>query len=344
MPRTYNCKKCHTVHSPPTGKACQRAANAQHEQQEGEPNAAMMEILMAIQGQVSEVQGQVSEMDGRMRQIEDERQQDASVEEDQEVQITQNTGRHTTDGGAQALTTPSSVRSDIRLMARAAERLNRLSLSDLDGDDDIDITGNRAKGKKSGSLIMASEVVKKQIDWPHLHVKRMVNGRRRPIAYADLRPEEFAFGFIEMLNVPASKWDYMGMIEVLRMVLQDTIDFSWSNALGFYEAVGLEVEYGSLTWDEVDRINKMRTVYSRTVFPGNRDQKDAPKTGNKTSAGATKTCALYQRGACEHQRDHHPFLHACSYCQRTCNAVYRHSEADCQRKVTDDTKNAKRRE
>ena len=59
-------------------------------------------------------------------------------------------------------------------MARVAERLNRMSMSDLEGDEDNDIPRNRAQGKRSGSLMLASDVVKKQIHWPHLHVKRKV--------------------------------------------------------------------------------------------------------------------------------------------------------------------------
>ena len=103
MPRTYNCKKCHTVHAPPTGKACQRAANAQHDEQAGEPNAAMMEILSAIQGQVSEVKGQMSKMDGRMKQMEGDKHEEARIAEEQEVQIVQGNERQADDGGPQVL-------------------------------------------------------------------------------------------------------------------------------------------------------------------------------------------------------------------------------------------------
>ena len=256
-----------------TSKACQRAANAQHDEQAGEPNAAMMEILTAIQGQVSEVKGQMSKMDGRMKQMEGDKHEEARIAEEQEVQIVQGNERQADNGGAKGLATPSSVRSNIRLIARVTERLNRMSMSDLEGDEDNNIPRNRVQGKKSGSLMLASDVVRKQSDWPHLHVKRMVNSRRRPLAYADLKVEEFAYGFIEMLNPMTSKLDYMCMIEILKIVLQDAIDFTWSNVLGFYKVVGLEVEYGSLTWEEVERINKM-TVYSRTIFPVNREQRN----------------------------------------------------------------------
>ena len=162
----------------------------------------------------------------------------------------------------QDLTTPDTLRRDLRLMAQATKSLAQLR--DSDNEIEVNDTANvRRNGKKSGSLLMASDVVKKRIDWPHLYVRRVVGGKRKSVAYADLKVEEFVFGFLSMIESPKCKWNYRTMTRLLRMIMQDTIDFSWANGLGFYETLGLEVEYGDLDWENVELIRDMRMTYSR---------------------------------------------------------------------------------
>ena len=99
-----------------------------------------------------------------------------------------------------------------------------------------------------------------------------------------------------------------------------------------------------LEWNEYDRIREMRFNHSR---PPTQEQKATPDAGRpplRIAPAGTKACAAYQTRACEQARDHTPFTHTCGYCLRVCNALCRHPEADCIRKVTDAAKNGKRRE
>ena len=281
----------------------------------------------------------------RMQQMEDERRAEKeAAEEAAEQPDYQEEEVNETEEARGAEATPDSLRRDMRLMAKAAEKLSRLSTDDSDGEEEGILRTTRKKGRKSGSLMMASDIVRKRIDWPHLYIKRVVAGRRKPVAFSDIRLEEFALGYLRMLDAPGSKMNYKQMIDLLKMVLQDTMEFSWANAVGFYEQVALEVEEGTMSWDDTDIIKDMRVTYSRTILPDKKEQKEPAKAGVRVNTQSSRSCALYQKKACELQRDHHPFLHTCAYCYRTCNAIFRHPEADCQRKIADEAKNGKRRE
>ena len=133
-----------------------------------------------------------------------------------------------------------------------------------DSNDEIEENDNnnrRRNGKKSGPLLMASDVVNKRTDWPHLHVRRVVGGKRKSVAYADSKVEEFVFGFLSMIESPKCKWNYRTMTRLHRMIMQDTTDFSWANGLGFYGTLGLEIEYGDLDWENIKLIRDMRVTY-----------------------------------------------------------------------------------
>ena len=121
----------------------------------------------------------------------------------------------------QEVATPNSLRTNLRLMAQAASRLARLEGDEAD--DDIDQYIPRNRGKKPGSLRVATDLVKHSIDWPHMHVRRMVQGKRKTLAYAELSVEEFVYGFLTMLENPDCKMDMRTMIKLLRILMQWTI-------------------------------------------------------------------------------------------------------------------------
>ena len=248
------------------------------------------------------------------------------------------------ESGPEANITPNTLRKDIKIMSQAAERLAQLSVADDLEMETTGLTRIREQGRKSGAYMLPSDVVKRRVDWPHMHVQRMVAGKRKSVPFVELRVEEFVSGFLRMLKSPRSKMDPELMMPLLDMVMEDTIDYSWANALNFYLMVGLDVEYGVLAWDDSERIKEMRFKYSRAVFPEKKEAKEGNKQNNKGSSQGIKCCAVYQKQACEHTRDHHPFTHACAYCFKATAMVCRHPENECQRKTNDEAKNAKRGE
>ena len=229
-------------------------------------------------------------------------------------------------------------------MKQATEKLSRLRLSDLDDDDLGTLAKARAQGRKSGTLLLASDLVERKIDWPHLYVRRMVASRRRSVPFADLRVEEFVYGFLCMLEAPNCTLDCPTMLRMLKEMMQDTMDFSWPNVRGFYEIVGLEVEQDTMGWEDEDKVHKYRMAYARTIFPDKKEEKEKEKTTSKGAPPGTKICTAYQTHVCEMSRDHAPHTHACAHCFKTANILHRHAEVDCFKKIAEDTKNAKRRE
>ena len=358
MPRQYLCKTCGNVHAPPTGKKC-RWQETEHEEDdnesedmaemeaEGGETDPMMHLMLQMKQQMDGMeQNMRQQMDGieeRMRKVETGGDSESvrarpvrDADNENEVD-----GEHS---AALDVITPATLRNDVRAMQRAAQRIAQIGTDDLD-DDDLGYGGRRNNGKKSGSLLTKADNIKTRIDWPHMYVNRVNGGATVAVGYKELKVEEFVLGYLMMLDARKDKWDKEVMLEILKMLMQDTVDFAWENALNFYKMIGLDVEAGVRRWDDTEAISRLRLVHSRTVYPEKKDNKEAKKpTGQKTTPQNLRCCALYQRRACEHNRDHMPFSHACSYCAKSTGMAYRHPEEDCFRKTLDDSKNSKKRE
>ena len=334
MPRIYKCRKCGVSHESPTGKQCQRQRH-ETESEEGETANGLLPMMLEIKEQLREVQSSVASMKGeRERQSaraalevaeeEEESCEEEEVEEEPDI----------------APATVQTLRKDLRVMSQAARRLAQLKMDDSDEDDLDDMPRGRHAGKKSGSVMTPTDRVKTRIDWPHWHVSRVSGGRRKNVPYAELRIDEFVYGFMLMIGDPACKWDYRMMTQILTDMMQD----SWGNAAGFYEMAALDVEKGRMKWSDKDRLNQMRMTYARTVFPGAganaRESKEPPKSTLQPAPANMRYCVPFQRHECEHDKDHAPFTHGCGYCFRARSALCRHPEEDCKRKAAD-TKNGR---
>ena len=322
---------------PPTGKHCRR--ERVQDERDDDP---LQQILDRLGG----IQTRMDQMDRRIDDVVERRSEtnsDIAGEDIQPVgEVEEATGNDETSGEE---ATPKSLRRDITLMAEAANRIAQLRMEEFEEREDGNVvTVRRATGKKSGSTLMASDVVEQTIDWPHLHVRRMIAGRSKSIAYADLRVEEFVAGFLSMIEAPKCKWDYKTMITILRAVMQDTINYSWTNALGFYENLGIAVEMGEMAWSDKEAIRDKRLAYPRTGGPEKKETKEITAAAPKPKPQLSRCCAPYQNNTCQQQRDHPPFMHACAYCFKTVAAVYKHTESTCARKTSDEAKNDQRRE
>ena len=327
------CRKCGEAHLPPTGKKCRR-----QEEEEVEEEAAGPEDVWPLLRQMKK------QMDSMQKSIDDGKKKRVNVVEEEELDSEEEEGELQAVGGTDVIT-PATLRSDVRAMERAASRIAQFRELDLDDDDEDTISRGRNNGKKSGSVMVASDNVKKRIDWPHMHVQRMVHGKRENVPYKELKIDEFVYGFLVMLKQPKGKWDKDVMLDILCILMQDSMDFSWDNARSFYENLGLDVESGTKKWQDSGAIMDKRLIQSRTVYPKKEEEKEAKKNNNKkTTNGNLRCCALYQRRACEQNRDHHPFSHACAYCAKSTGMAYRHPEEDCFRKSIEDAKNSKKRE
>ena len=361
MPRMYKCRKCGTHHNPPTGKHCRMRLSESEEETESAPLNETLEdtvaepveqeapdilpLLMEIKRRVDDIDNRVSNNDNRATtpSIEPFSPPSLQLHSPPPVDRTPELAveRYQPD------ITPISLRHDSDVMARAANRLARIKAIDDDEQLAIEDRRTRIGGKKSGCKLVAGESVLERIDWPHMYVTRMSGGMRSGVPYGELRLEEFVFGFISMIESPFCKWDYRTMNRILRMMMQDAMDFSWSNARALYQMIGIEVEQGTMEWTDTDIIREMRFMHSRAVFPEKEKEKkeqQAQKPAPKQAPTGTRACVAYQTRACDQANDHSPFVHACAYCLKACNLLFRHAENDCIRRVTDAAKNGKKRE
>ena len=321
---------------PPTGKKCTRVVPAEDVDEQEEVQESPLVLQM---------QKQMEIMQRQMERMATDRQEAEASRMAEDISEASGNTASSDRPAEQEIITPQSLRSDVQAMERAARRIAQYRDSDDESTDGADGIRAHKTGKKSGSLLKAADVVKKRIDWPHLYIQRVVGGNRVGVDYKELRIEEFVYGFLVMLDAHRGDWDREVMLGILKMIMQDTMDFTWAGALGFYQLFGVDVEHGIRRWDNLEDVRDMRMMHSRTVLPKKEDAKETVKVGPKKGATQNlRCCALYQRKACEQSRDHQPFTHACSYCARNTGVAYRHPEDDCFRKAIDDTKNSKKRE
>ena len=296
--------------------------------------------MMQMKEKLDDVTTEIGEVKDRVSDIESGREDSVRSGDSEQGSSTDNTQsleNHIEHTSA----TPQSLRDDARLMRQAVEPLQGICLTEDDDDQGFEITRTKAQGKRSGSHMLAADSVKKTIDWPHFYIRRVTAGKRKSVPYAELRVEEFVYGFLTMLLNQKRPLDKEMMIEMLRTMKQDTMEFSWSNVRNFHDLVALDVEGGVLQWDNTDRIREMRMTYALTIFPDGKPAIEPAKQPTRNPPTNVKCCAPYQKRECEHPRDHPPFTHACAYCHRTHNTVCRHTEKDCFKKMAEESKNAK---
>ena len=172
MPRNYKCRKWGEVHGPPTGKHCR--AQAEQEDEEAEPAPQVLNLLL-------EIRGRMDNFDQRLQRVEEKGSETSSIAQEEppmdraEMEETPNV-----DTRREEDTTPQSLMKDITLMAEAASRIAQLQMNEYNEvQEGTGITVRKAHAKKSGSVMMASDIVQQTIDWPHLHVRRMEAGRAK---------------------------------------------------------------------------------------------------------------------------------------------------------------------
>ena len=237
MPRIYRCRRCGISHQPPTGKQCQR----QRFEETEETTAAATDVMPLLLELKEQMQIANQKMDSQMQTVNqrlDNFETGSSISDEgaaggRQVESDEEQEQETEQANAQ------SLRQDMQLMSRAARRLAKLRLDDSDDEEVEGLDGTRNAGKKSGSVLTATDKVRKPIDWPHLYISRMNGGKQRNVTYSELKIDEFVYGFICMLDAPGCKWDFRTMIGILKNLMQDSMEFTWASAASFYRMAGV---------------------------------------------------------------------------------------------------------
>ena len=221
----------------------------------------------------------------------------------------------------------NSLRMNADIINRASARLAELGVTESmvnESVGNVHVADN--KGRKSGAVSKATDRIVKSTDWPHYHIVGGID--MTPSSYEELSLGEFVLGFIRMLQDVDSVYDKDLMLEVLRDILEDSVDFSWQNAKAFFRSTALQVEQGKLKWSDYEVIQKRRFIQCR-VNKSTNNAMVVPKKSTKQLSQGSSCCAAFQTGVCDKRFDHAPFVHACSYCWANKGILVKHREIDC---------------
>ena len=118
------------------------------------------------------------------------------------------------------------------------------------------------------------------------------------------------------------------MIAYLGDLMEDATDFSWQGAKAAHAVLLCEMERGSLTWEDTDRIGRVRRAHAQKHIP----------SGKQNWGRADKKpwfCKNFQTNSCLYQKDHEVNgkvnRHICAFCL-TLGKQLNHSEKNCNSK------------
>ena len=98
------------------------------------------------------------------------------------------------------------------------------------------------------------------------------------------------------------------MISYLGDLMEDTLDFSWQGAKAAHAVLLCEMERGSLSWEDTERIDRVRRAHAQKYIPsGKQNQKYHDVNGRLNR-------------------------HICAFCL-TLDKQHNHSEKNCNNKI-----------
>ena len=90
------------------------------------------------------------------------------------------------------------------------------------------------------------------------------------------------------------------MVSYLGDLMEDATDFSWQGAKAAHAVLLCKMERGSLQWEDLDRIDRIRMALAQKHVSGRSGW------GKPSDHSGTKPwyCKKYQTGNCSHSHDH----------------------------------------
>ena len=188
------------------------------------------------------------------------------------------------------------------------------------------------KGKKSGKDQTLTCNVKFPQKWPHSHLaQQFVNQKKK---FEELSIGEFCAGYTNILrSAKGSERKYR--LEHLEELMYLSTQYHWRNVLNYHGAVLIEIERGNKFWGDA-----FQSLRDTTLAGGFLTQQRSLRFGSssfgkdKPSGGRVLFCSNYQKGTCNHSKDHHGnFLgekqllrHICAKCWLTSKNMSEHPE------------------
>ena len=195
----------------------------------------------------------------------------------------------------------------------------------------------KEKKKKSGKECKSTSNVQYPQIWPHSALKIHFLGKEKE--YDELSLAEFCAGYVSILK-KCGKAEKQARINHFEEIMYLATHKPWKAVLNYHGACLTEIERGNLNWGDNFQLHGLHYTIMN-VSSNSRGQGNFTGRQNNAAVGNTPAvderiwfCKAYQRGMCNHTRDHNGFLfgeskflrHICGKCWIETKKQAAHSE------------------
>ena len=280
--RKQMCKYCKIRHLPPTGKKCQKK-----KMEEDEGNNELFQDA-AIAG--STPASQMDQGDGQQLQLEILQQLQKMTQRLDKVEERMSTTAVTSTPDKPELSSDTFLESIKPSKSKQSKYVSSSSSSDESDVSSLELLksshvqskvdtrikdlnqSSRATGKLKYKSLRGGDVdvqVRHKVHWPHEAILSGVSRQR--VAYDQLSLTQWVHGFCKNILEEKSESRKDSMITYLDDLMEDATDFSWQGAKAAHAVLLCEMERGSLTWEDTDRIDRVRRAHAQKhISPGNK--------------------------------------------------------------------------
>ncbi len=317
MPAIRHCTKCQQRHAAPTGKKCHKVAPAAAAEV-GTTLDSILTVAQNIQAEVSSLKERVADLETTTT---------TACDDEQPEEVSDHVSRDPAELGQQV----STRMSNLHLIHEELDDYDD-SENELDGQAAMRRNQPTRRGKRSGCVRTALDIVIRDIAWPHYPV--YVGPTRLPAKYDELSTDQFVYGYLHNM-ARESTTVKANMLRHLQELMQDAMDYSWETARSYHKLLLQQMEKDVLSWSDTDQIQEFRRIHAhRAPLATAAPEQEAATSGK---AGKTQYCAAFQKGLCQQPTDHgstRGFVrHICAHCFKTTRSTFTHPESDCRRKL-----------
>ena len=293
-----------------------------------EEASVQMQILMELK----RVNSRLDAVEGQVADVRSSRQQKhLQMKFEQSKLSTSGSGQYSLKHSNNVLSSSSDSDSDenggnfASLSSARRQRNQGSRLRELEASQDesgIDRTA-KVKSKRGGPVEV---MVKHKVAWPHEPILGGVN--RSHMTYDQLSLSQWIQGFCKNILDESDSGKQNKMIAYMADLMEDTTDFGLQGAKAAHAVLCCELERGTVTWSDSDRIDRIRRAHAQKHTAQKR------KSWNKSYDDNQKPwfCKLFQTGSCHHSKDHELggklHRHICASCLQR-GHVLDHAERDC---------------
>ena len=218
----------------------------------------------------------------------------------------------------------------------------------LESDNPLSMLGKwaTANSKKSGRVAKVSDIVRKRLEWPHLHLD--FGAQAETFDQIDLN--QLVMGELSILGLNISEIEKKGRLELLRAVVHYARLYQWEAVRDFYGNILEGIEKGKRQWGTRESYRAYESDLFRFQLKEDPYQKQSLKgaggrykpTGvdvNSRPVTCRYFCLHFQTNACSLGHKHEGYLgekgtskvtleHFCRKCYNRNNKYLEHAECD----------------